>query len=172
VPDAKVFVLATVEGMGCGSLFRIHHGISGNPLILRVVAGVLSMKAVQQKITSFRQLIVWQKSMDLATRCFALVHKFPRSEQTTLGFQIQRSALSIPSNVAEGFSRHSTASYVQHLWIAHASGAELETQIELGRRVGLIDEREGEMLIEDAREVGRIINGLVRSLERAPNNIR
>lgn len=123
-----------------------------------------------QKITSFRHLIVWQKSMDLATRCFELVRKFPRSEQPALGFQIQKSCLSIPSNVAEGFSRHSTPSYVQHLWIAHASGAELETQLELGRRTGLIDQRAAETLIEDAREVGRIINGLVRSLERAPNN--
>jgi four helix bundle protein len=76
--------------------------------------------------------------------------------------------MSIPSNVAEGFSRHSTPSYVQHLWIAHASGAELETQLELARRISLIDEQEGDLLIEDAREVGRIINGLVRSLERAP----
>lgn len=124
-----------------------------------------------QNIKSFRQLIVWQKSMDLASRCFEAVRKFPRSEQTALGFQIQRSAISIPSNVAEGFSRHSTPSYVQHLWIAHASGAELETQLELGRRVGLIEERVAETLIADAREVGRMINGLVRSLERAPNNV-
>lgn len=125
-----------------------------------------------QKITSFRQLIVWPKSMDLAARCFELVRTFPRSEQTSLGFQIQRSAVSIPSNVAEGFSRHSTPSYVQHLWIAHASGAELETQLELGRRIDLIDERAADALIADTRELGRIINGLVRSLERAPNNFR
>jgi four helix bundle protein len=116
-----------------------------------------------QKITSFRQLIVWQKSMDLATRCFEVVRKFPRAEQTTLGFQIQKSSMSIPSNVAEGFSRHSTPSYVQHLWIAHASSAELETQLELGCRIGLIENGAAEALIEDAREVGRMINELVRS---------
>ena len=62
-----------------------------------------------------------------------------RDEQPALGYQVRKSSLSIPSNVAEGFSRHSTAFYVQHLWTAHASGAELETQL---------------------------INGLVRSLER------
>lgn len=124
-----------------------------------------------QNITSFRQLIVWQKSMDLASRCFELIRRLPRAEQAVLGHQMQKSAFSIPSNVAEGFSRHSTPSYVQHLWIAHASGAELETQLELGRRLGLVEERAAEALIDDAREVGRIINGLVRSLERAPNNI-
>jgi len=82
--------------------------------------------------------------MDLASRCFELVRNFPRSEQAALGFQIQKSSMSIPSNVAEGFSRHSTPSYVQHLWIAHASGAELETQLELGRRIGVIEERAAE----------------------------
>jgi len=113
---------------------------------------------------------VWQKSKDLATRRFGLARRLPRSDQTALGFQIQRSALSIPSNVAEGFSRHSTPPYVQHLWIAHASGAELETQLELGCRIRLIEQKAAEALIADAREVGRIINGLVQSLERAPNN--
>jgi four helix bundle protein len=125
-----------------------------------------------QKITSFRQLIAWQKSMDLACRCFEVVRRFPRAEQGVLGVQIQKSAVLIPSNVAEGFSRHSTASYLQHLWIAHASGAELETQLELGRRLRLVEEPVAEGLIADTREIGRILNGLVRSLERAPNNIR
>ena len=78
--------------------------------------------------------------------------------------------MSMPSNVAEGFSRHSTAFYLQHLWTAHASGAELETQLELGRRIGIVSEEEADRLIADAQEVGRIINGLVRSLERAPLN--
>ncbi len=72
----------------------------------------------------------------------------------------------MPSNVAEGFSRHSTAHYIQHLWTAHASGAELETQVEVGRRVELFTELQAEALIRDAQEVGRMINGLVRSLER------
>ena len=114
-----------------------------------------------QNITSFRQLIVWQKSMDLASRCFELVRKFPRSEGV-LGYPVRKSAISIPSNVAEGFSRHSTPSYVQHLWIAHASAAELETQVELGRRLGLVAEPVAEALVADAREVGRIIIWFVR----------
>ena len=67
---------------------------------------------------------------------------------------------------AEGFSRHSTAFYVQHLWTAHASGAELESQIELGKRIEIVNEAEAESLIADAKEIGRMINGLVRSLER------
>ena len=72
-----------------------------------------------------------------------------------------------PSNIAEGHSRHSTPHYIQHLWTAHASGAELETQVEVGRRVELFTDHQAEILIRDAQEVGRMINGLVRSLERS-----
>lgn len=117
-------------------------------------------------VTSFRNLLVWQKSMDLAVRCYRTAQKLPKSEQSVLGYQLRKTAVSIPSNIAEGFSRHSTASYIQHLWIGHASGAELETQVELGRRVELVTESESERLIADAQEIGRMINGLVRSLER------
>ena len=118
-------------------------------------------------IRSFRELLVWQKSMDLAVRCHLAAKRFPRDEQPALGYQIRKSALSIPSNVAEGFSRHSTASYVQHLWTSHASGAELESQIEVAQRIEIITEHDAAGLIADAQEIGRMLNGLVRSLERA-----
>ena len=73
----------------------------------------------------------------------------------------------MPSNIAEGFARHSTASYVQHLWTAHASGAELQTQLLVGARIEIVSEAEAATLIADAEEVGRMIYGLVASLERA-----
>ena len=118
-------------------------------------------------IKSFRDLLVWQKALDLAVRCHHVAKRFPRDEQPVLGYQVRKSALSIPSNVAEGFSRHSTAFYVQHLWTAHASGAELETQLVVGSRIGALSETEAGVLITDAAEVGRMLNGLVASLERA-----
>ena len=118
-------------------------------------------------INSFRDLLVWQKSVDLAVKCHLVAKRFPRDEQPALGYQIRKSSLSMPSNVAEGFSRHSTAFHVQHLWTAHASGAELETQLIVGTRIGVVKELEAEALIHDAAEVGRMINGLVRSLDRA-----
>jgi four helix bundle protein len=117
-------------------------------------------------IKSFRDLLVWQKSVDLAVNCHRIAKRFPRDEQPALGYQVRKSSLSIPSNVAEGFSRHSTAFYVQHLWTAHASGAELETQLIVGNRIGIVAEVEAEALIRDAAEVGRMVNGLVASLER------
>lgn len=118
-------------------------------------------------IASFRDLLVWQKSMDLAVQCHLVAKRFPRDEQPVLGYQVRKSAVSLPSNVAEGFARHSTAFYVQHLWTAHASGAELQTQLEVAHRIRIVSEPEAAALIADAQEVGRMLHGLVRSLERA-----
>lgn len=121
---------------------------------------------MSKKIESFRDLLVWQKSMSLAERCYRLSRGFPRQDQDVLGYQIRKSAVSIPSNIAEGHERRYTPVYIQHLWISHGSCAELETQLELGRRVEIISEQEAAVLIADAQEVGRMLQGLVKSLER------
>jgi four helix bundle protein len=115
---------------------------------------------------SFRDLLVWQKSIDLAVRCHRVARRFPRHEHPALGYQARKSSLSIPSNIAEGFARHSTASYIQHLRTAHASGAELQTQLMVGSRIEVVGETDGATLIADAGEVGRKLHGLVASLER------
>jgi len=117
-------------------------------------------------INSFRELLVWQKAMNLAEHCYRSSKRFPREDQMVLGFEIRKSAVSIPSNIAEGFGRHYTAAYVNHLWVANGSDNELQTQIELGNRVGLVTEQEAATIIADAEEVGRMLRGLVKSLER------
>ena len=76
------------------------------------------------------------------------------------------SSLSMPSNIAEGWARHSTPRYIHHLRTSQGSGAELETQVEVGRRVDLIEVRSAEILITDSQEIGRMLNGLIASLER------
>jgi four helix bundle protein len=116
-------------------------------------------------ITSFRDLLVWQKSMDLAVRCYNTARQFPKQDQMVLGYQIRKSSVSMPSNIAEGKSRHSTGHYIQHLWTAHASGAELETQLEIGARVEIISLDQADGLIRDAQEIGRMLNGLIKSLD-------
>ena len=118
-------------------------------------------------ILSFRDLLVWQKSIDLAVRCYKTARQFPREDQTVLGYQIRKSSVSMPSNIAEGKSRHSTGHYIQHLWTAHGSGAELETQLEIGARVEIIPLDLAEVLIRDAQEIGRMLNGLIKSLDPA-----
>jgi four helix bundle protein len=119
------------------------------------------------QINSFRDLLVWQKAMDLAVRCYGVSRRMPRDEQGVLGYQIRKCAVSMPSNIAEGKARQSTAIYMNHLWIAHGSGAELETQLELGARVKVVSEKEAAALISDTQEIGRMLKGLVASLERS-----
>jgi four helix bundle protein len=116
-------------------------------------------------IKSFRDLLVWQKSMDLSVRIYRRTRTFPRDDQHSLGHQCRKSATSIPSNISEGFSRHSTPTYVNHLWIAHGSVAELETQLEIAHRTGILATPEWETATADLQEIGRMLNGLVRSLK-------
>jgi four helix bundle protein len=118
------------------------------------------------EIKSFRDLILWRKSMDLADRCYSRSLSFPREHQLVLGHEIRKSSVSVPSNVAEGFGRHYTAAYINHLWIANGSDYELQTQLELAHRQRLLSEEEASALITDAEEVTRILKGLVKSLER------
>lgn len=117
-------------------------------------------------IHSFRDLLVWQKAMSLAERGYRMTKRLGRDDQMVLGFQVRKACTSVPSNIAEGFGRHSTPAYVNHLWIANGSNNELLTQLEIGRRVELINPQEADALIADAEEVGRMLRGLVTSLER------
>ena len=119
------------------------------------------------QINSFRDLLVWQEAMDLAVRCYGVSRRMPKDEQPVLGYQIRKCAVSIPSNIAEGKARQSTAIYTNHLWIAHGSGGELESQLELGARVKVVSERDAAALIANAQEIGRMLRGLVGSLERS-----
>jgi four helix bundle protein len=104
--------------------------------------------------------------MNLAGRCYRLSRRFPRQDQQVLGYQLRKTSMSIPSNIAEGDSHHYRPVYISHLWTAHGSGAELETQLELGQRVDIVTVEEADSLIADAQEIGRMLHGLVRSLER------
>ena len=87
------------------------------------------------KIHSFRDLRVWQLAMEVVELVYRLSRSFPRSEVYGLSSQIQRAAVSVPSNIAEGHTREHTKEYLQHLSIAQASLAELETQLEIAIRL-------------------------------------
>ena len=118
------------------------------------------------KITSFRDLLVWQKSMSLAERSYLLSRRMRRDDQMALGHQIRKSSISIPSNIAEGFGRHHTAQYINQLWTSNGSNNELQSQVELAHRVGVFNADETAMLITDAEEIGRMLGGLIKVLER------
>jgi four helix bundle protein len=81
----------------------------------------------KQKIESFQDLVVWQKSMDLVTECYQLVQRLPQSEQYGLASQMRRAAVSIPANIAEGFGRWHSKEFIHFLLVANGSLKELET---------------------------------------------
>ena len=110
----------------------------------------------------FKSLIVWQKSMALAELVYVIVKKFPRSESFGLVSQIQRAAVSVPSNIAEGSRRSTRKDYAQFLSVAHGSLAELETQLLLARNA--YPSKEIEDALEILGEISRMLHTLVRKL--------
>jgi four helix bundle protein len=111
----------------------------------------------------YKELQVWQKAMKLAEDVYKLSANFPREEMYGLTSQIRRSAISIPSNIAEGSSRAGTKEFIQFLSIARGSSAELETQLILASRLGYTAEVEAALSL--LTSVRQMINALVRSLK-------
>jgi four helix bundle protein len=118
------------------------------------------------KIKSYKDLIAWQMGMQLVEEVYTITRGFPKEELYGLIQQLRRAAVSIPSNIAEGHSRIGSREFVHRLSIAHGSLAEVETQIEIARRLGYITPEEVAAIGDIAAEVGRIINGLINSLEK------
>ena len=116
------------------------------------------------RINSYRDLVVWQLSMALAEGVYRLVARFPAEERFGLALQLRRVAVSIPSNIAEGSNYGANRQYRHHLRIALGSEGELQTQLELSKRLKLAPSAEVRPLIEQASEVGRMLNGLIKSL--------
>ena len=116
------------------------------------------------KIQSYKDLMVWQKSVELATLIYTLTSTFPKSEVFGLTSQMRRAAVSIPSNIAEGYARKHRAEYIQFVRMAYGSGAELETQLILAQRLKIA--KEGDIKSSDAplQEVMKMLNGLLSSL--------
>lgn len=115
-------------------------------------------------IKSYRDLDVWQKAMDLVVACYQTTKVFPKSEVFGLSSQLQRAAVSIAANIAEGHSRQHTKEYIQHLSIAYGSLAEFETHIQIAERLNYHDAKQSINLIKKTSEIGRMLNGLRKSL--------
>ncbi|MGN6489146.1 MAG: four helix bundle protein [Devosia sp.] len=118
-------------------------------------------------IESYRDLRVWQQSMDLAESCYRLSARFPREETYGLTSQIRRACTSIPANIAEGYGRNSKGAYVQYLRVAQGSLKEVETHILLAGRLGMVTAETSRPVLEQCDAVGRMLLGLVRQLEQA-----
>jgi four helix bundle protein len=118
---------------------------------------------------SYHDLIAWQKAIDFVVETYKLTGQFPRTELYGLTAQLQRAAVSIPSNIAEGAGRIHTREYIHHAGIARGSLFEDETQIIVAQRLGYVNEEEIRPLLHAVSEVGRLLYGLIVSLERKLN---
>ena len=114
------------------------------------------------KVKSYEELIVWQKAMVLARMVYVLQRKLPKEELYGLGDQIRRAVVSIPSNIAEGFGRESPNEFRHFLAIARGSLYEVKTQLQLSESLGYFQVDSDVTLL--IAEVGKLINGLARSL--------
>lgn len=117
-------------------------------------------------IKSYRDLETWQIAMDLVAEVYRVTKLFPRDETYGLTSQLRRAAVSVPSNIAEGQGRDSTKEFLHHLSIAHGSLCEVETQLLVAQTLGYLKQEDAESLANLSASVGRLINGLSRSLKR------
>ncbi|MBI3798558.1 MAG: four helix bundle protein [Deltaproteobacteria bacterium] len=114
---------------------------------------------------SYKDLIAWQKAMELVTEVYRATEKFPREEIYGLTSQLRRAAISVPCNIAEGQGRLTRGEFQQFLGYARGSLLEMETQMLIASNLGYLHEQQVNRLLELSAEVGRILNGLLASVK-------
>ena len=117
-------------------------------------------------VKRYTDLVAWQKAMDLVEEIYLVTKSFPKEEVYGLSSQLRRSVVSVPSNIAEGHCRNGRREFVHHLSIALGSLGEAETQVRIAERLGYLPADASAKVLADAGEVGRIVVGLMHSLER------
>ncbi len=115
---------------------------------------------------SYRDLVAWQKAMDLVDNVYAAARLFPKYEMFALATQMRKAATSIPSNIAEGHGRFSLRDFRHFLREARASALELETEIMIAARQQYIASETEKLLLGQASQVGQLINGLIRHISK------
>lgn len=125
------------------------------------------MKTPGSTIKSYKDLRVWQKSVDLVVNVYKLTKKFPSNEQFALTSQVQRAAVSVSSNIADGYGRNTQKEYVHFLRIANGSLLELESLITVAGRLSYIEEKECSTLEEQLSEVSRMLYALRKRIASA-----
>ena len=122
-------------------------------------------KDSSEMLKNYKELKVWQKSYRLCLEVYRITAGFPKDEKFGLTSQIRRAVVSVPSNIAEGYGRKTTADYIKSLYIAYGSNCELETQIMLSGDLDYIDSDIGKVIMSEINEVERMLKALIKSLE-------
>ncbi|EZH71705.1 S23 ribosomal protein [Aquimarina atlantica] len=116
-------------------------------------------------MSTFRNLIIWQKSMELVTNIYLETKTFPKEELYGLTSQIRRASISVPSNIAEGYGRLGKNDYLRFLNIAISSLFELQTQLEIGKNLSFIQENNFNILFENTREIERMLVSYIKKIK-------
>jgi four helix bundle protein len=119
----------------------------------------------KQAARSFRELIVWKKSLQLTVKVYRLTQEFPREELYGLSSQMRRSAVSVPSNVAEGQGRLGTSEFRHFLGISRGSNFELQTQLEVAHELGMCDGGKIDDAMSLSHEVGKMIYAMLEKIK-------
>ena len=122
------------------------------------------MESLDERVKSYQDLLVWQKSVDLVTEIYRVTNTFPREETFGLTSQLRRSAISIPSNIAEGQGRATKGEFIQFLATARGSLFELKTQMLIASKLSYLTAERAAELTMQADRVGQLLNGLIRAL--------
>lgn len=123
------------------------------------------VKDLSEMLKNYKELKVWQKSYLLCLEVYKITKGFPKEERYGLTSQIRRAAVSVPSNIAEGYGRKTTPEYIQALYVAYGSNCELETQILLAGDLGYIKDENMRKVQKEIGEVERMLKALIKSLE-------
>jgi len=119
---------------------------------------------MENKINSYRDLLVWQKGLELAYLLYEITRSFPQEEKFGLTSQIRRAAVSIPSNIAEGQARYGKKEFIRYLYIAKGSLAELDTQCLIARELGYVEEPQIKPILLQIDELQRMLYSLIEKL--------
>src|ERR1043165_8058939 len=123
-----------------------------------------------RRVTSYRDLTVWQQAMDLVDLAYELTKHFPKDERFGLTVQLQRCSVSVPSNIAEGHGRDHLGEYLHHLSVAKGSLMELETQTLIAGRLGYVEKADEARILGKAGEVSKMLSGLAWALKQRRSN--
>ncbi len=116
------------------------------------------------KIKSFKDLEIWQRSISLVEEVYNITKNFPKEETYGLISQIRRAAVSIPSNIAEGFGRFHNNEYKQFLFISLGSCAELSTQLIIAKRLGYVKNDKSDILLDEIEQISKMTMSLIKKL--------
>jgi four helix bundle protein len=124
----------------------------------------------KKKIESYKDLIVWQKGIELVGELYSVTKGFPKEEMFGLTNQIRRAAVSVPANIAEGWGRNSTKNYIQFIRISIGSLYEIETQLIIANNQNYITNQKKSALSARIDELGKMLNKLLKSLDNFIEN--